>query len=136
MTRIVEDLLLLAKRDQPDFLKLGPVDVAVLTDEIHAKVTALAPRVWIIERLGSGEIVADRQRLTQAIMQLAENAVRHGGESEPIAIGSLVENGEARFWVRDHGPGIPVGEQRAIFERFHRVRCRAAPRVQGSASRS
>ena len=121
MTRIVEDLLLLAKHDQPDFLKLGLVDVAVLTDEIYAKVAALAPRAWVLEHVGSGEIVADRQRLTQAVMQLVENAVRHGGEAEPIRIGSRVVDGEARFWVCDHGPGIPVDEQRAIFERFHRL---------------
>jgi signal transduction histidine kinase len=120
MGRIVEDLLLLAKHEQPDFLKLRHVDVAALTDEVRAKVVALAPRNWILESRGSGAIVADRQRLTQAIMQLAENAVRHGDEREPIAIGSLVGNGEARFWVRDHGPGIAWDDQQAVFERFRR----------------
>ena len=121
MTRIVEDLLLLARHGQPDFLKLGQVDVATLTDEIHAKAAALAPRAWTLESIGSGSIVADRQRLTQAMMQLADNAVRHGGNREPIVLGSRVGNGEARFWVRDHGPGIAPEDQRAIFERFHRA---------------
>ena len=121
MARIVEDLLLLARHEQPDFLKLGQVDVATLTDEIHAKVVALAARVWILESIGSGVIVADRQRLTQAIMQLAENAVRYGGgNDEPIALGSRVADGEARFWVRDHGTGIAPEQQRVIFERFRR----------------
>jgi len=120
MGRIVDDLLLLAKHDQPDFLKLSHVEVATLTGEVHAKAAALAPRVWLLESIGSGSIVADRQRLTQALMQLAENAVRYGGESDPIAIGSRIAGGEVRFWVRDYGPGIAPDEQRAIFERFRR----------------
>ena len=69
---------------------------------------------------GQGVIVADRQRLTQAVVQLAENAARYSDSSKPIAIGSIVSGGEARFWVRDHGPGIPAHEQEAIFERFRR----------------
>jgi len=51
-------------------------------------------------------------------MQLAENAARYSSSSKPIAIGSIVSGGEARFWVRDHGPGIPEHEQEAIFQRF------------------
>jgi signal transduction histidine kinase len=119
MGRIVEDLLLLAKHEQPDFLKLERVDVQVLTNELAAKVEALAPRIWVVESIGAGSVVADRQRLTQAIMQLAENAVRYGGE-EPIALGSRRGNGEVRFWVRDYGAGIPPGQTEAVFERFHR----------------
>jgi two-component system OmpR family sensor kinase len=120
MGRIVQDLLLLAQRDEPDFLDLAPIDVAALTDELHAKVTALAPRQWLLENRGGGVIVADRQRVTQAIVQLAENAARHSGEGQSIALGSSVANGEARFWVRDYGPGIPPGDEERIFERFYR----------------
>lgn len=121
MSRIVDDLLLLARREEPDFLALGTVEVGTLTDELVAKAGALAPREWQLEERGRGVIVADRQRLTQAVAQLASNAVRHSGGSGPIALGSRVEHGEARFWVRDHGPGIPAYEQQAIFERFRRT---------------
>jgi signal transduction histidine kinase len=119
-TRIVDDILLLAKHERPDFLELSTVDVAALTDELHAKAKALAPRRWVLEHRGRGVIVADRQRLTQAVMQLAVNAARYSSPEEPIVIGSSVANGEARFWVRDLGPGIPLAEQRTIFERFQR----------------
>jgi signal transduction histidine kinase len=74
----------------------------------------------VLDVRGQGVIVADRQRLTQAMVQLAENAARYSVTGRPIAIGSLVSGGEARFWVRDHGPGIPVHDQSAIFERFRR----------------
>jgi signal transduction histidine kinase len=120
MGRIVGDLLLLAKREQPDFLDLATVEVGALTEELHAKASALAPREWVLERAGRGVIVADRQRLTQAVVQLAQNAVRYGDEQEPIALGSVVADGQARFWVRDRGPGIPPEEQGQVFERFHR----------------
>jgi signal transduction histidine kinase len=119
MARIVDDLLLLAKREQPGFLRLETVDVAELTDDLHAKAAALAPRDWLVESRGRSVIVADRQRLTQAVLQLAENAVRYGGGG-PIAIGSSVSDGFARFWVRDGGPGVAAERQREIFERSRR----------------
>jgi signal transduction histidine kinase len=120
MARIVDDLLVLAKHDRPDFLNLATVEVGSLTDELHAKVGALAPREWILEQRGRGVIVADRQRLTQALVQLAQNAVHYSSEAEPVSVGSSVVDGEARFWVRDRGPGIAEQEQRNIFERFRR----------------
>jgi signal transduction histidine kinase len=120
MTRIIGDVLLLAKHERSDFLELSTVDVGILTDELHAKAKALAPRDWVIEKRGRGVIVADRQRLTQAVMQLALNAARYSETGEAIGIGSNVSNGEARFWISDQGPGIPYEEQRMIFERFKR----------------
>ena len=120
MARIVEDLLLLAKHEQPDFLQLSTVDLGQLTDELEQKVRALADRPWTVEARGRGVIVADRQRLTQAVVQLAENAVRYSGDGEPVTLGSEVVGGEARLWVRDRGPGIPADQQERIFERFQR----------------
>ena len=94
---------------------------ATLTDELlregHG---ARAARSWSLDVRGRASIVADRQRLTQAMIQLAENAVRLQRRRRPIALGSSIAGGEARFWVRDHGPGIAPQEQTAIFERFQR----------------
>jgi two-component system, OmpR family, sensor kinase len=120
MARIVQDLLLLANHGRPDFLSLDTVEIGALTEELYAKAQALAPRNWVLDRRGAGVVVADRHRLTQAVMQLAQNAVRHTNEEGAITLGSRIADGEARFWVRDHGPGIPPQEQRAIFERFWR----------------
>jgi signal transduction histidine kinase len=120
MGRIVEDLLLLARREEPDFLTLSTVDVGVLTDTLLAKAKALAPRDWVLDVRGQGVIVADHQRLTQAVMQLADNAARYSNGGNPIALGSIVSGGQARFWIRDQGPGIPTLEHEAVFERFRR----------------
>ncbi|MCA1735632.1 MAG: HAMP domain-containing histidine kinase [Actinobacteria bacterium] len=120
MSRIVSDLLLLAKAQQPDFLRPESVDVATLTSELHAKLSAIAPRDWQVESVGHGLIRADRQRLTQAVIELAENATKQTEVGGVVALGSFVADGEARFWVRDTGPGIPGGEQTRIFGRFAR----------------
>lgn len=120
MARIVQDLLLLANHGRPDFLSLDAVEVGALSDELYAKATALGSRQWALEERGQGTIVADRQRLTQAVVQLAQNAARYSAGGGAITLGSRVADGEARFWVRDRGPGIPHEEQKTIFERFRR----------------
>jgi signal transduction histidine kinase len=122
MARIVNDLVILAKHQQPDFLDLRGVDLGRLTKEVYAKATALAPRRWRLENVGQGQIVADPQRLTQAMIQLADNAVKHTAEGDALSLGSSLAGEEARFWVRDTGPGIPREEQERIFQRFARRR--------------
>jgi signal transduction histidine kinase len=119
MSRMVRDLLLLAGREQAGFLELGTVDVGALMDEVSSKASALAPLEWRVENRGQGIVVADRQRLTEAMLQLAENAATHSGDG-PVWLGSSVDNGTVRLWVRDAGIGIPIDEQAAIFERFRR----------------
>jgi signal transduction histidine kinase len=121
MARFVEDLLLLAKAEQGDFLHLSPLDLDVLTDELYAKAKALAPRDWRLAGSGTGRLTADRQRITQAMMQLAQNAAEHTAEGDRIVLGSAIADGKARLWVADSGPGIPAGEREHVFERFHRA---------------
>jgi signal transduction histidine kinase len=125
MTRLVEDLLMLTKAQRPDFLNLTSVEVADLTGELNTKVRGLATRDWGVDAIGRGLIEADGQRLTQAVMQLAQNAVQHTADGDRVWIGSKVANGEARFWVRDAGPGISKEEQQRIFNRFARARSQA-----------
>ena len=121
MSRLVEELLLLARAERPDFLQLDVVDVAALTDEVAEKVRAIAPRQWTVDDVGRGRVVADRQRITQALLQLCQNAVQHTGADGAVALGSSVADGVAVFWVRDTGPGIAEEEQQRIFERFERA---------------
>ena len=125
MSRMVEDLLMLTKAERPDFLNLTSVEVRELTDELNTKVRGLAHREWGVDEAGQGIIEADRQRLTQAMMQLSQNAVQHTDDGDRIWIGSRVAGGEARFWVRDTGPGISKEEQQRIFDRFARAKSRA-----------
>ena len=120
MSRFVDDLLLLARAERPDFLEYQTVDIEDLSRELLSKANSLGPREWTLERTGRGIIVADRQRLTQAVMNLADNAVRHTKSGDEIALGSSVNAREARLWVRDSGPGVDPAEREAIFERLSR----------------
>lgn len=120
MHRLVEDLIVLAKAERPDFLRLEPVDVAALTDEVLSKAQALDDRPWSLDRCARARIVADRQRLTQALVQLAHNAVEYTPPGTAVSIGSEVRGADVRLWVRDEGPGIPPAEREHIFDRFQR----------------
>jgi two-component system, OmpR family, sensor kinase len=130
MTRLVNDLLLLAKAARPDFLQPETVDLDDLTRELFAKASALAQRDWRLSSVGTGRIVADRQRVTQAVMNLSQNAVTHTLSGDAVELGSELRNGRVRLWVKDTGPGVPSHEQARIFERF--VRLDRAPAGEGA----
>jgi signal transduction histidine kinase len=121
MTRFVDDLMLLAKAERPDFLVLEKLDISAFTQELFLKAKALAPRKWELKGIARGEMLVDRQRLTQAVMNLAQNATQHTEEDGIISIGSQVSKGKVRFWVQDRGEGIAPAEQKRIFERFARA---------------
>jgi signal transduction histidine kinase len=121
MSRFVSDLLLLTKAEQPNFLHLDLVDLGPLTEEWFAKAKTLGDRHWVLEAKGTGRIVGDRQRLTQAMMNLAQNATHYTHPTDTIAIGAALEQTYARLWVRDTGQGIGIDDQERIFERFARA---------------
>jgi signal transduction histidine kinase len=131
MGRIVEDLLLLAKVEQPDFVQLGPVELRDLTTELLMKATALGPRDWRLDACADGIVDGDAQRLTQAVLNLARNAVEHTAPGATIGIGSSRRDGEVRIWVRDSGLGVDPAERERIFERF--ARGRGGPRRSDGA---
>ncbi len=122
MNRMVEDLVLLAKAERPDFLETEVVDITSVTQELFTKIKTLGERKWRLEKIGRGVMIVDRQRLTQAIINLANNALQHTSPRSLIALGSRTTNKSVEFWIRDTGEGIELGEQKRIFERFARVK--------------
>ncbi|MDP4511064.1 sensor histidine kinase [Nonomuraea turcica] len=120
MNRIVDDLLTLAKAEQPGFLAVDTVELADLTVSVVAKARALGERKWRVDEVAEARVPADRQRLTQALMQLVANAFRHTKDGDLIAVGSAVRDGRADLWVRDSGPGVAVADRERIFSRFAR----------------
>jgi two-component system, OmpR family, sensor kinase len=120
MSRLVGDLILLAKSDRPDFLRLRQVDIDGLTRDLVAKARGLGDRAWELDGVAEVKVVADEQRLTQALLQLCDNAVKHTREGDTVAIGSSATPDDVRLWVRDTGPGVPPEDRRLVFERFGR----------------
>ncbi|MDN4471472.1 sensor histidine kinase [Demequina zhanjiangensis] len=126
MSRLVDDLVTLAKADRPEFLRLAPVDLAELTDVALSRASQLGPRIWTTEAIAEGVVEADAERLTQAWLQLSANAVRFSEPGTAITLGSEVRvtvDGvpEFRLWVRDEGIGIAHEDIERIRSRFGRV---------------
>jgi two-component system OmpR family sensor kinase len=124
MSRLVSDLILLAKSDRPDFLTLAETDPADLVTAVLAKARALGDRRWLLDpethATNGHPVVVDEQRLTQALLQLADNAVKHTGPGQEIAIGAHLDGGALSLWVRDTGRGVKPADRDRIFERFGR----------------
>jgi signal transduction histidine kinase len=122
MARLVNDLLTLAKADHPDFLHPKPEELDWLTEEVYLKARSFScDRQWKLESKGLSPITVDRQRLTQAMMNLVQNAIRHTRSHDTITLGSAVKENYAYLWVRDTGEGIAPEDQARIFERFARA---------------
>lgn len=120
MSRIVEDLLVLAKVEQPDFIRCEPVELADLTTELFVKSGSLGRRDWRLDECAEGVIVVDAQRITQAVLNLARNAVEHTAPGAEIGIGSTLDGTAVRIWVRDTGTGVALEDRERIFDRFAR----------------
>lgn len=121
MNRVIDDLTTLAQAGRPDFLQRAPTDIGTLTDEVYDKALALGPRRWIVESRVETAAWVDRERLTQAWLQLAANAVKFSAPGSVIALGSAHSAAELRLFVRDQGEGIAAQDQHRIFERFGRT---------------
>jgi signal transduction histidine kinase len=121
MARLVQDLLLLSRSERPDFLDRRTVQVEELLPEVFAKVSALGDREWVFDGAGPAQLDADPQRLTQALMQLAQNAVQHTRGDAVIGLGSSREGDHVHVWVRDEGDGVAEADREHIFERFARA---------------
>ncbi|MRJ76944.1 HAMP domain-containing protein [Aeromicrobium sp. SMF47] len=118
MSRLVDDLLMLAKARRPDFVRTRAVDVEALTLGAVDRARALADRSWVLDGVARVNARLDGQRITQALLQLSENAARHTHEGDEIGIGSRLHEGRLELWVRDTGPGVDPALAPTIFRRF------------------
>lgn len=135
MSRYVHDLLVLAKAEQPDFLAARPVDVGELALDWLGRAEALGDRAWRLDAApdpGTAVCTADPDRLTQAVLALATNAVQHTGPGDEIGIGVDVADGWCHVRVRDTGPGVAPDQRRRIFERAARAPGSRADRPEGT----
>jgi two-component system OmpR family sensor kinase len=122
MSILVDDLLLLARLDQGRPLERKPVDLQKIARDTCDDARAVAPR-RDINLLGNDPltVVGDDLRLRQVVGNLVRNAIIHTPPESPIEVELATSDGHALLSVVDHGPGLPAGEERRIFEPFHRA---------------
>jgi signal transduction histidine kinase len=122
MHRLVEELVILAKAQRPDFVRPRRIELGRLVDDVVDKARGFADRQWRVDNRPEAVVEADEQRLTQALLQLVSNAVAFTGPEDMVGIGADIDAERAvRIWVRDTGPGIAPEHAGVIFERFARA---------------
>ena len=122
MERLVTDLRLLARSRRPDFLSSVPVDVDPFVEGVADKARALGDRTWVVSARSGRTLQADAHRLTQALLNLADNAVRATADGDTIEIGAARSpGGDVTLWVADTGPGIDPADVAHLFDRTQRT---------------
>lgn len=106
-------------------LDMRPVDVAGVADDVRRKL-ALMPEAshMAVDLITEGDGLvarADSVRLTQAITNLATNAVKYGAAGGEVRLAVRRLDGRVRVEVRDRGPGLSREKQSQLFEPFNRL---------------
>jgi signal transduction histidine kinase len=121
MERLVDDLLLLAQADAEGFLR--PVEVALpvfLYDLVHGQPDDGNSSIRLADAPPIS-IVADPDRLAQALRNLLNNALAHAGRGGLVELSADAAGDAVRFYVDDGGEGVAPADRERIFERFHRL---------------
>jgi signal transduction histidine kinase len=121
--RLVDDLLLLAKTEQVEFLRVETIDLPVLVGELWDGISLIADRHFELGPIPPGRLRADPDRLAQALRNLVGNAIEHTAPERGLVrlrVQALA-GGRIRFLVEDDGLGIAPDQRERVFHRFHRT---------------
>jgi signal transduction histidine kinase len=136
MTRLVEDLLFLARYDAGSV----PLDTAVI--ELEPWLADVAARAEMLTRErgarlavaldAPGRATLDAERMQQAVLVLVDNAAKFSPPGAGVELTGRAGDRGLTIEVADRGPGIPDDVRPFIFERFYRAD-RTRGRRQGGA---
>lgn len=134
MTRLVGDLLLLARADSGGLpIERKPVELDNLLFDVHRQVEKISPPVKIIlKTVDQVTILGDLDKLKQLMLNLVENGVKYTPSGGIVSLSLSKSDGWSHFEVSDSGVGIPPESLPYIFDRFYRVD-KARSRAQGGS---
>jgi two-component system, OmpR family, sensor kinase len=125
ITRLIDDLLLLASAEQTQFLQVESIDLPTYVRELWDGMSLLASRRFELGPVPAGTLRADPDRLAQALRNLVANAIDHTEPDRGIVRlrvdCDLAHPARIRFIVEDDGPGIASEQRERVFRRFHRT---------------
>jgi two-component system sensor histidine kinase KdpD len=94
---------------------------------LHAAQAAWGPRrVTVQIAPGVPLVECDAVLIERVLANLLENAGKYTPPGTPLEIGARTVGGDLRISLSDHGPGVPAGQEEAIFEKFTRGRSESA----------
>jgi signal transduction histidine kinase len=128
--RIIEQLLLLAKAEQPNFLVTERFAFEPFLEDVFLRWCEIAPRAWHLGPCPEGSLQADADALRIALDALLENAVKYTEEGGAIELRAEASGSEVTIAVADDGCGIAPEALGHIFDRFARADA-ARTRAQG-----
>ena len=124
MTRVVEDLFLLARADGGQLLlEAKQLNLGTLAASCARSAQSLAAsRAITLSARGDTAVpvLGDETLINRVIRNLVDNAIKYGREGGNIEIEALSRDGVSIVAVRDDGPGMPPKVQARIFDRFYR----------------
>jgi two-component system, OmpR family, sensor kinase len=122
MTRLVDDLLALARADAGQALDMRPVALHELLADLRQEVAARAgERELCLERLDEAWVWGDPDRLKQVALILVDNALRYTPAGGTVTLSLVAGDGRATLRVADTGIGIDPEDRPHIFDRFYRA---------------
>jgi len=124
MSKIVDDLLTLAHRDENSLeLLLTPVDLGEIAAQVAGQLRPLAGEggVRLVVEARSVAVVADQARITQVVTNLVDNAVKYTGAGGSVRVRVWEQGGGGGLAVSDTGPGIGPEDLPRVFDRFFRL---------------
>jgi two-component system, OmpR family, sensor kinase len=137
MGRLVDDLVFLS-RSETDTIRFEPrrANLAtIVADAVHeGEILARAKGITVKAdyRTEPVWVMADSQRLKQALVIVLDNAIKYSPRDRSVTLSMTVADGHAEIAIRDKGLGIPAEEIPKVFERFYRGRNPKASRQPGS----
>jgi len=136
LTHLVENLLHFSRSErQTAHIAPEPTALAPLVQEVIDGFAPLAAARGVTLAASVPEdlvVPADPGAVRQMLLNLLDNAVKYGPASQEVRIGATLENGVARLWVADRGPGIPRADRERVWERFWRLERDRDSSVAGS----
>jgi signal transduction histidine kinase len=122
MSRLVADLLTLARADAGQQLEMATVDLPALCEEVRRQARRTYPdRTVELARRPVPPLKGNGDSLRQLLWILVDNAARHTRAGGRIAVSLVAAAGEVRLVVADDGDGIAASDRERIFERFYRA---------------
>ena len=134
MSRLVEQMLLLARLDNDPSAARGEVDLAEVTLNAVSDARAAGPdHQWRVQVPDAPVVITgDQGQLQQLMVNLLGNARKHTPAGTLVTTLLTVADGWAQIEVTDNGPGIPPELIGQIFERFTKADAARAHSAEGS----